>query len=33
MFTKTILSPQQAATKIEDAMTLMIGKFMTIDPP
>jgi len=33
MFTNTITSPKQAATKIENAMTLMIGKFMTIGPP
>lgn len=29
MFCKTILSLQQAVTNIEDAMTLMVGTFMT----
>lgn len=33
MLTKTILSSQQAAAKIEDGMTIMIGGFMTIGSP
>ena len=33
MLTKIILSPLQAAAKIEDGMTIMIGGFMTIGSP
>ena len=33
MLKKTILSPQQAAAKIQDGMTIMVGGFMTVGSP
>ena len=33
MLIKTVLSPSQAAAKIKDGMSLMVGGFMTIGSP